>query len=312
LTFRGFLGRKKELAKYVKFYPFNDVPNPEIFGYDLQKKSAVAIALAATEISEACFVLFFGIPGTGKSEFPYYTAHGLEKEFRVKYSMMYAQCDELLGEITSGRAKPDEVIEEIEGKVRLAYENRPAMLVLDEIDSFSTSISGSEMYAATLTRWIRKCAKEAPDKTLIVGTTNWPRTVDFSVWRRILVSLFFDVTPSDVICSIINKKLGLQKSLEIGENLCAAFEQARFVPMASDAVKGCNQFLKNCSEPEKMSFDDICKDLKALTSGSPKVFVDDYWKNHEDFINRAQDQMQYWEKQFSRRKSLEKQKEGDK
>lgn len=303
MTFRGFPWHKKDLSRYIKFYPLNNAPNVDIFGYDLQKKAAQAIALAAIE-TEACFILFFGIPGTGKSEFPYYVAHSLDEGFGVKYSMMYAQCDELLGEITSGQAKPADVIEELESKIKLAYENKPTMLVFDEIDSFSTPISGSEAHAATLTRWMRKCAKEAPDKTLIIGTTNWPLVVDFSVWRRILVSLFFDITPPEVICEIISKNLGIQNSSEVGNNVCKALEKGGFVPMASDLIKACKQFKKNCQEPGKTAVGDLCRDLKALTAGSPKVFVEKYWRDHEDFINRAQDQMLYWEKDFDRRKSL--------
>jgi AAA+ superfamily predicted ATPase len=259
----------------------------------------MAIGLAALE-SESCFALFFGLPGTGKSKFPYQLGRTLNASFEANYSLVYAQCDQLLAKITSGQANSTDVIEELENKRKLAYEHKPAILVFDEFDSFSSQISGSEAHTAMLTRWMRQYANDAPGQTLTIGTTNWPYSIDISIWRRISAHFFFDITPPEVVSQMLENCLKISNSVEVGNKVCKMLADNNCISLASDIVKACKQLKKHCSEPQKMDVDDLCRDLVALTSGAPKILVENYWREHKDIINRAQEQMVYWGSQFGK------------
>lgn len=286
----------------MEFFYAKDVKNKEVFDYDLHKKAAQAIALASAN-GEPCFLLSFGIPGTGKSEFPYNLAYNMNHSMNTPFSLMYAKCDELLRRIISGEASVANVTHVLESKIKLAFQNTPSIVAFDEIDSFTAAISGSDTIASTLTRWMRGYAKEAPPRTLTIGTTNWPIAMDFSVTRRVRAHLFFDVTPNDVICKILFQQLGIQNCEAIGNAVIEQLNEDHVVPVASDIVYACEELKKRAPDPAKLPEGELCDDLVALTSGTQMESIDEYCTKYEGLINRAKKQVNYWAREFDKIKA---------
>jgi hypothetical protein len=206
--------------------------------------------------------------------------------------------------ITSGQATSSDVIQILESRVNQAWDNKPAVVFFDEIDSLSPPIYNSEPQFALLTKWIRAyCEEEAEraEKTFTIGTTNYPNVVDFSVKRRMGISMFFEEPPKQVVSQMIGMLLGAQNEKGIGEAVFEELMKRGAVPLASDVTIGCRQFLKRCLTTQNMPFTQRCSDLATLIGGSPRSRIEKYYTDFALEIKTARLQAEYYAKQFDLR-----------
>lgn len=286
-------------GKNVVFSLPEQIVNCDIFGYDVQKKAFLELGLTAHELNP-CFVLVLGIPGTGKTSFIRGLAYVLNHSYRCHYSLMTAKCDQLLRMITSGKATISDVIKILENGVNQAWKNKPAIVLFDEIDSLSPSISDTEPQYGLLTKWIRAyCEEEAvSERIFTAGTTNYPNVVDFSVRRRMGISMFFEEPTKQVVSKMIEKLLSTYSENGLGDAVFDELNKRGIVPLASDVVIGCNQFLSRCATVQSLPFRQKRDDLAALIGGSPRSRIKKYYADFKDDIETARYQMEYYAKQF--------------
>lgn len=300
----GFADKNRELLeRHVVFYLPEQIENCEFFGYDIQKKAALEIGLTVLE-GEPCFVEILGIPGSGKTSFVQRTAYTLNHSFDSHYSLMSAKCDKLLRMITSGQATSSDVIQILENRVNQAWDNKPAIVFFDEIDSLSPPISDSDPQFALLTKWIRAyCEEEAvrAEKTFTIGTTNYPDVVDFSVKRRMGISMFFEEPSKQVVSQMIGMLLGTQNESGIGDTVFDELKKRGVVPLASDVIIGCRQFMKRCATTQNIPFKQKCDDLATLIGGSPRNRIERYYNHFASEIKTARLQTEYYAKQFDQK-----------
>ena len=300
----GFADKRRELLEqHVVFYLPDQIENCEFFGYDVQKRAALEIGLTVLE-GESCFVEILGIPGTGKTSFVRKIAYTLDHDFDGHYSFMLAKCDRLLRMITSGHATSSDVIQILENRVNQAWDNEPAIVLFDEIDSLSPSISDTDPRFALLTKWIRAYCEEEEvraEKTFTIGTTNYPNVVDFSVKRRMGISMFFGEPSKQVVSQMIGMLLGTQNESGIGDAVFDELKKRGVVPLASDVVIGCRQFMKRCAATQNIPFKQKCDDLATLIGGSPRSRIEKYYNDFALEIKTAHLQTEYYAKQFDQK-----------
>ncbi len=287
--------RSGELGEYAKFYSPNNIPTVDLLDYEKEESAGLALGLSSLK-SSRCFVLFFGIPGCGKTKFPFYLCRKLNAQSTEKFSLLHVQCDPLS---TSTKSTKD-IIRVLDSKTRLAFQNPPTIIVLDEIDSMTTVIADSGGRASMLTRWIRGFVEQSPEKALSVGTTNNPKKMDFSILRRVRMSLFFDVTPPEVIAQIIERSLSRSDAKTICEGLYKRLDANDFIPLASDVDRACEELKGRHKDLQTISGDDLSKRLAALTPGLEKETIENYRETNLHLINRSSDQLDYWAEEYER------------
>lgn len=287
------------LQRAIRSYRQHEIPDEKLIGYNLQKDANLALGLTSVDILP-CLVLFFGIPGTGKSISPFDLANSLNRAFGVGFSMLHVKCDKVF----TSRSTTRDIIEELGRRVDYIRNNYPTILVFDEIDAFSAPISETKTErAATLTWWLRDYCEDLPDKTFTIGTTNYPLRMDFSVWRRFRSISYFGLTPSDVIAKIIKKNFGMSLTdcREVTKFLIRELDKSNFVPLGSDVAKACEQKKLLHGDLRHISNEKLGKDLADLFPGSPRHFVEKYRETYHDHILRANSQMSWWRKELHRR-----------
>jgi SpoVK/Ycf46/Vps4 family AAA+-type ATPase len=286
------------LEEAIKFFPSNQIPKGELVGYDLQRNANMAIGLASLDVTP-CFVLAFGIPGTGKSVFPFDLARRMDDVFKIGVSMMHVSCDKVL----SSGAPIQTIMNALQRSLTHAHRNLPAFVVFDEIDSLSAPIGEADEYAAALTRWLRNYGDSLYKETFTIGITNYPFKMDFSVWRRIRSISFFDLTPNEVHAGIIKHHFG--RSIISCRKVCdvihTELEKTDFVPLGADVEKACIQLEELHTSVRQLSDKRLGKDLANLITGSPRHFIEAYRQKYQDHIVRAKSQMSWWEKELKRR-----------
>jgi len=288
--------RSGELDKYVKFYPSDKIPDIELLGYDDEGKAGLALGLSSQK-SDRCLVLLFGIPGCGKTKFPYHLCRKLNGiSTTEKFSLLHIKCDPLS---TSTRSTGD-IINVLGSGVRIAHQHLPTIIILDEFDSMTTAIADSGERASELTRWLRDLVEESPSKVLLVGTTNNPQKIDFSIRRRIRASLFFDVTPQAVIAEIIKRSFGRTDAEDIRDDLYRGLGVNDFIPLASDVEWACEWLKTHHSDLGTIPREELSKRLVALTPGLESETIEQYRQTNANLINRSSGQMEYWIEELAR------------
>jgi len=284
-----------ELDEYIRFYTPQDIEKleSETYNYEPHKKAALAVWSSSLK-SDRCFLLLFGVPGSGKSEFTKSFARNLNEGNQEKTSLLEVQCDELSTSTRSAK----EIIDRLDHKSETALKNLPALILFDEIDSLTSSIDNAGLHAAMLSRWVRTFVRRSPSKALIIGTTNNPRKIDFSIVRRIRASIFFDVAPPEVVTKIIKTQSGRDDFEDVSRELFTRLETNDFVPIASDVVKACEEIHTRYGDLKNISKDDFCRHLEALTPGLENRIIQNFKEKNYNLVVRAEKQMKYWEEEF--------------
>lgn len=139
-------------------------------------------------------LLIHGVPGGGKSEFAKFLAHTLERELIIK------RASDLLGMYVG----------ESEKQVAEAFytaEDREAVLVIDEVDSFLSSRAlASRNHEVTLVNEFLTQMEQF--KGVLVCTTNNLKMLDPACIRRFVHKIEFKYLTSNGCLSFYNKILG--------------------------------------------------------------------------------------------------------
>ncbi|CPT82260.1 ATPase central domain-containing protein [Mycobacteroides abscessus] len=141
-------------------------------------------------------LLFLGPPGTGKSA----TAHAIAAELSlpVATASLASLTSSFLGDTARN----------IESVIRFA-EQTPCVLLLDEFDVLGQDRGqvGDHGEMRRVAATVLQLLEDVHGESLIVATSNHPRTVDTAVWRRFDEVVGFDPLDQAQIADLIELKL---------------------------------------------------------------------------------------------------------
>jgi SpoVK/Ycf46/Vps4 family AAA+-type ATPase len=286
-----------ELSQSLSFYTGEEIPHYEEFlGYDKQLHAVSVLSyLTAIKSLKSPLVILFGVPGTGKSVFPFMVARHVSEVYEIPFSLAFVKCDELT------RIEPQsKVIDSIQRIINLSEENSPSIVVFDEIEALSQPIREASRESASLTHFMRRLIAREPSRLLLIGVTNYPSAVDFSVSRLTELWSYFKPPNVETIERIIQKMLRRSDSRELAVSLQEYFEKIGFVPMQSDLIVACRSLQERATGGEDWhpSTDDLAHELAVLTNASPKNGIVQYEKDFAPLIGRAAMQQEYWNERY--------------
>lgn len=121
-------------------------------------------------------VLLYGPPGTGKT----YITEALAGE--LGYNVVIAQASDITSSLVG------EAADNMADLFRVARENQPCLLFLDEIDAIAAERSGTTNKTMSesqmITQFLTEMSETKGEDVVVVGATNLPDELDGAAWRR--------------------------------------------------------------------------------------------------------------------------------
>ncbi len=143
-----------KLEDWCTLYLPEEIPSVQLFGYENQIKAMTAICSSVA--AGLCHkVLFFGVPGNGKTNFSNFLARSVNVELKVEFSLEMITCDAIPIETLD----PDKIIRSLEEKVvKAALKQQPVIICFDEMDFITPKLNSAGLTPnrAALCAWVRR------------------------------------------------------------------------------------------------------------------------------------------------------------
>lgn len=175
---------------------------PRFFaGYKGQFVTATAIVLSSFKNHMLFTTLLFGLPGTGKSVFPFYVAKML-RESAKPIRLIRISCPILLGQRR-------EVADIAKGFESFLHQDigKPTILFFDEIDavsSFRTSVASSSVHVITrLLDHTRRLVDKREALVTVFLSASYPNQIDEAILGRVNYVIYFPPAGIEEIDAIL-------------------------------------------------------------------------------------------------------------
>jgi len=183
-----------------------EISNVELWGYEDQIEAGLGVALSVAESKVCKSALIFGVPGNGKSEFPFVLARQLYDRHKINFTLVKVACDFLPLE----NPNPERLREEIKSLYgSLKAIDGPKILCFDEVDGIVPPADQVNPGWRSLIYFFRACLKTQPDNVLIIGITNHPNQIDRTVERAFYLSIYFPPTCRATVLKMFKERLKL-------------------------------------------------------------------------------------------------------
>jgi SpoVK/Ycf46/Vps4 family AAA+-type ATPase len=242
-------------------------------GYEEQFKVGTSIAANAAKGNtklQPRSLLFFGIPGNGKTLFPKALVQRLNEQMKLKFSLTMVVCDL----IPTETGEPAQIIRGLDEIMQESQKNEPVIICFDEVDLLCPDMSEVSAKRSPYSAWMRRLLKHDRFKNktvLIVGITNYPSCIDLSVKRNFGLLVYFEPTPIDIVKKIIHQELAgsTRKAKLVAERYMNDFREVEMRPMGAETTMACRILKENYQNIDTMSVDDVVTILKASTPIAP-------------------------------------------
>jgi hypothetical protein len=248
----------------ISFFTSEDIPKPLFFNYEPQMRAGVALCYEVGKRGSSRNVLVFGLPGAGKSTFPFALTNRTKKELHMDFSLGLIDCGYILAR---GRRAVD--VGQISRVIDLVYKYRPSVLVLDEIDAIASALVAPGL--AEFFYFFRRLFENLHPGLLLIGIAQNPRHVNESIVRSFHSLIYFGPVNSKMLEEMIRLSLGREDYAEIASRVWQAFKDRGFIPEGSSIIKACDDIrlsFELLEKPKRRPFstDEI---VKMLLSSSP-------------------------------------------
>lgn len=277
------------------FFPHQAIPEVVFFNYETQIRAGVALCHTVARTGHDMSILLAGLPGTGKSSFPYALANRVRNELGIEFSLGHVKCDAI-----ATQNNVSEKLDRIIRVVNLAEENQPSLLVFDDIDR----ITGID---ATLTVkfyiWFRDFIAQRHAGVLMIGIANAPQEVDSSLFRRFQGVIHFQPTNIEIVEGMIRHLLDRKDSDEIAVEFWRSFERLRLQPQGAQVLRACDYVQSSMMEDtiKEISVNEIVRSLVALSGPvMTKEEVEKYERLNSSIIKLSTEfTIPYWNKVYA-------------
>ncbi|MCW4030525.1 MAG: ATP-binding protein [Candidatus Bathyarchaeota archaeon] len=274
-----------KLEEWCTLYPPGHIPQGQLFGYENQMKALKTISINQGICHK---VLFFGVPGNGKTNFSAALANSLSEEGKMHYALEMISSDKIPAELRDS----DLLIRSLERAVGEALKQQPVIICFDEIDFMTPKLNtpGLTPHMASLCAWVRRFLNNdnvKSSKALIVGVTNNPSMIELSVINRFKTGIYFEPTPPAIIELIIKNNLTTNK--EVSDKFLRKVNGLGFWPMGRDVMNSCMS-TKECYDGDitKIPTEMVASTMVAtIGMPLPKRAIDEFEHDEANLIEQS-------------------------
>ena len=235
-----------EFSEFEDYHFFNSDVTQAIDG--IVKEWKFSDKLKEKGISPSYNCLFFGLPGTGKTELAKYLS------FKLGLPLLTARLDSLLSSFLGTSARNISTLFDFADKYQ-------CVLLLDEFDAIAKYRDDSKE-VGEIKRVVNTLLQRLDlrqNKGVVIATTNHEKLLDPAVWRRFQNRILISVPSEKVRLDIISAYL---KPLEIKEHekqfLCLVLDGA-----TPAEIKNCVNFIKRFTVVNEQDIVDLYKAVRA-------------------------------------------------
>jgi SpoVK/Ycf46/Vps4 family AAA+-type ATPase len=249
--------------------------------------------------------LLFGLPGCGKSEYPYALVAKLNLVYKLHYSLLYIKCQTL----ASTFANTTEMKQYLDDKSQGIRNHQPVVLAFDELDAiserreFGTSQAGLAIWVMSFLS--TGFATDPNARALIFGITNYPQRLDPAVRDRFDYSVYFEVPREDVVAAILENN-GFPRAAEVAKCLESLSGSIGYTFSGRGIFSACRAAKRIEGSDFDATFEAKSSPAIAqylLTHAAP-VYpndISDYERQNHVLILKSQSAVDFWDQKFKGR-----------
>lgn len=283
----------KSLAGVRLLLP-KEIPETELYGYDLEVNAGLGIALSVIEGGERR-VLVFGLPGSGVGAFPRAIAWKLNSAYQMPFSLLHVACEEIILEF-----KAREVITSLI-QWQKKIESRGNMIIhLQRPEALTPKFENFHGTKAFANLWLSSFLGRRYNKILLFCTTDNPKDVDFSLLRSFKTPIYLkpaDLASLSVIIKSILKRGDYDR---IAGRLYRYMENANFKLVSAEVVNACRDIAASVENIKDLPVDKVVSLLKdRVFPCYPSRHVKEYEEINARLISFSTDfVVGYWSKKL--------------
>ncbi len=255
---------------FKEFHSFNSDITLAIDGITAEWEYADKLRKNGIQPSYSC--LFFGLPGTGKTELAKYLAA------KLSLPLVSARLDSLLSSYLGTSSRNISYLFDF-------VEKYNCVLLLDEFDAIAKYRDDNKEVGEIkrVVNTLLQCLDRRKDHGVVIATTNHENLLDPAVWRRFQNKINVKVPSSEVRLRIINSYL---KPMSLDEG------QLDFLNLILDGfspadIKNCVEFIKRFTIINENQSVDLYKAIKSY------FFINANFTNHivDTLINKDEKEL---------------------
>ncbi len=224
-------------------------------------------------------ILLFGPPGVGKTML----AKALAKTLNVKLIPLSGAEVLFKG--------PENAVATIKEVFNRARENKPSIILLDEIDSIASKRSSKELSSKVVNQLLTEMDGIRSLKDVVVlATTNRLKAVDPALLRpgRFDLIIFMPLPNKEERLDIFRKYLGVEECKELNceklAEITEGYSGADIAAIVRDAKMRVLKAIVKGQRDKKLTYDDLIESVKKV--GSSVKDPSKYYREYQELINK--------------------------